>query len=75
MREPVRKWHVLTPDVRENIMRGSGDTIPNYCRDLCMVSPEPHGVPGTPGTLYLIIVVSYVWCPRNPAIRYLVRLP
>jgi hypothetical protein len=21
---------------------GSGDTIPNYCRELCMVSPEPR---------------------------------
>jgi len=26
---------------------GSGDTIPNYCRELCMVSPEPGCVPGT----------------------------
>jgi hypothetical protein len=40
-------------------LAGSGDTIPNYCRELCMGSPEPrlkrYGKkvgPLTPGTLW-----------------------
>jgi len=55
--------------------------MPNYCRELCMVSPEPaepawvmYGVPGTsepygvPGTE--MASPEPVWCPRNRHIEF-----